>query len=191
MPYYRIIEKRSPLTFVVKNVLTGQVVKSHASNLKYANLEDWDVTDPNLPSPVTKGNDRPIRKSTFVVPPSDSSDSEGSADEPTKGDPEELVKKFQFERTDSSSLSDSDDDVPIAELIKKFRRRDVNQSGKHLPVNNSSDSDIRNDDHENMEIDAVTTTAKPKNGRRAVQQKSSREADLSTLFKTIGSMLSK
>ena len=40
-PYYRIIEKVSPLTYRLKNQLTGQVVKSHAEHLVLARTE-WE-----------------------------------------------------------------------------------------------------------------------------------------------------
>ena len=41
-PYYRIIEQISPLTFRLKNQLTGEVVNSHAEHLVMARTE-WEV----------------------------------------------------------------------------------------------------------------------------------------------------
>ena len=43
-PYYRIIEQTSPLTFRLKNQLTGEVVSSHAEHLRLAKVE-WEITD--------------------------------------------------------------------------------------------------------------------------------------------------
>ena len=43
-PYYRIIEKVSPLTYRLKNQLTGQVVKSHAEHLVLAKTE-WEYKE--------------------------------------------------------------------------------------------------------------------------------------------------
>ena len=43
-PYYRIIEQTSPLTFRIKNQLTGAVVSSHAEHLRLAKVE-WEVSD--------------------------------------------------------------------------------------------------------------------------------------------------
>ena len=44
-PYYRIIEQTSPLTFRLKNQLTGEVVKSHAEHLILAKTE-WEMNEP-------------------------------------------------------------------------------------------------------------------------------------------------
>ena len=115
LPYYRIVARHSPLAFVVKNVLTDHVVRSHANNLKHANLENWEISNPNHINPEANAdpNQRPKRKATYVVPPSDSSDSEVSSGETEiyDHDPDSLMTKFRFERTDSSSLSE--DDVPL------------------------------------------------------------------------------
>ena len=45
-PYYRIIEQVSPLTFRLKNQLSGEVVKSHAEHLILAKTE-WEIKDAN------------------------------------------------------------------------------------------------------------------------------------------------
>lgn len=48
-----------------------------------------------------------------------------------------LVSKYRFEWTDSSSFSD--DDIPLAELAKKFRRKKLRE---HVsPKTDSSDTD--------------------------------------------------
>ena len=47
-PYYRIIEKKAPRTFRVKNQLTGEVVTSHAEHLILAKTE-WEPS-PNPPA---------------------------------------------------------------------------------------------------------------------------------------------
>lgn len=64
----------SPLTFVIKNVLTGQVTKAHSNNLKYANLDDWEISDKDQIQAQAFASNRPKRKSTLVVSMSDSSD---------------------------------------------------------------------------------------------------------------------
>ena len=43
-PYYRIIERVSPLTFRLKNQLTGEVIKSHAEHLILAKTE-WEIKE--------------------------------------------------------------------------------------------------------------------------------------------------
>ena len=63
-PYYRVIEQTSPLTFRLKNQLTGEVNSSHVEHLRLAKA-DWP--DPS----VTPGTDR-LRRNRLAV--SDSSD---------------------------------------------------------------------------------------------------------------------
>lgn len=119
--------------------MTGNVTKAHANNLKFANVEDCEVGDLKRPSPETKSNSRPKRKSTFVVPPSDS-DTDSSSEESDKElRNDDVIKRFRFERTDSSSLSE--DDIPLAELAKKYRRQKYSKSN----VSTSSDSDTETD----------------------------------------------
>ena len=78
---------------MIKNVLTGKVNKAHVTNIKHANLEDWEVTDQkHLPTEAdTEAAQRPKRKATYVVPPSDSSDSEVSSGETQIYDPDPLI----------------------------------------------------------------------------------------------------
>jgi len=133
-PYYRIIEQVSPATFMVKNVANGTEQKVHAKNIKQVDIDDWDE-----PRRVVAGKER-RRRTTYVVPPSDgessseveneapmatsSLDDQSSASEMEYTDDDvpvaELVRRKVNERLSSS---DSDDDVPIAELQRKLRRR--------------------------------------------------------------------
>ena len=43
-PYYRIIEKTSPVSFHLKNQLDGSVTKAHAENIRFANIDNWGNT---------------------------------------------------------------------------------------------------------------------------------------------------
>ncbi|CAG2216830.1 unnamed protein product [Mytilus edulis] len=53
-PYYRIIEKTSPVTFVLKNQLDGSVAKKvHLEHLKKAKIDEW-VIPTNLEEPESK-----------------------------------------------------------------------------------------------------------------------------------------
>ncbi|CAG2188365.1 unnamed protein product [Mytilus edulis] len=68
-PYYRIIEKTSPVTFVLKNQLDGSVAKKvHLEHLKKAKIDEW-VIPTNLEG-------RQLRKTNYVVPPEDSDESD-------------------------------------------------------------------------------------------------------------------
>ena len=62
-PYYRIIEKVSDRTFLIKSQLDNSVIKSHINHLRLANIGDWDIPANNV---VGK---RPIRRCRYVLPP--------------------------------------------------------------------------------------------------------------------------
>ena len=111
-PYYRIIEKTTPITFRIKNQLDGTVTKAHAEHIRLAHLSEW-----KLPKDI-KG--RPLRKVQNVVPQS-SSDDESSDEEPhfTK-----ILKRSRKERETSSD----EDDVPLMELAKKLREQSPSQN---------------------------------------------------------------
>ena len=64
-PYYRIIEKTTPMSFRIKNQLDDTLTKVHAEHLKLGNVDQWDIPKDQ------KG--RLIRKAKYVVPPSSSS----------------------------------------------------------------------------------------------------------------------
>ena len=104
-PYYRIIEKKSPQTFVIRNQLDGSTVKSHADHLRLAKIDELDIPVP----------DKIMRKTTYVVPPeteSDQSDEDNSARE-------RIVKRYRNERSDS----DEEEDVPLMELARRLKSR--------------------------------------------------------------------
>ena len=44
-PYYRIIEKTTPVTFHLKNQLDGTITKAHAEHLQQAQLDDWEIPE--------------------------------------------------------------------------------------------------------------------------------------------------
>jgi hypothetical protein len=125
-PYYRIIEKKTPVTFVIKNILTGKSVHAHARNIKKATVDDWDVSDLRT--------DERLRRAAYVVPPSES-DSESSDSSSNDERPKRLnnrVKRLRRERSDSSASDTSD--IPLAEVQRKLRR-------KRLRENSISDND--------------------------------------------------
>ena len=62
--HYRVIEKNSPVTCMIRNQLSGDVRRVNIEHLVKADLTDWP-----MPKPRTGK-----RKATFVVPPSDSSE---------------------------------------------------------------------------------------------------------------------
>ncbi len=69
--HYRIIEQNSPVTYTIRNQLTGDVRKVHAEHLALANLDDWP-----MPAPRVR-----IRQTRYVVPPDDSESEYFTADD--------------------------------------------------------------------------------------------------------------
>lgn len=59
-PFYRIIKQTGPVTFEIKNQLTGRVTKAHQELLRLAPIDEWKIPQD------TEG--RPIRKAAYVVP---------------------------------------------------------------------------------------------------------------------------
>ena len=60
-PYYRILEKTSPVTYKIKHQLDGSVIKVHAENIRKAHVDEWQT--PNV------GEGRLLRKTNYVIPP--------------------------------------------------------------------------------------------------------------------------
>ncbi|WP_143558369.1 hypothetical protein, partial [Solemya velum gill symbiont] len=42
-PYYRIIQKKTPRTFVIRNQLTGKTVNSNIQHLRLADIDEWKI----------------------------------------------------------------------------------------------------------------------------------------------------
>ncbi|KAL4232960.1 hypothetical protein ACF0H5_007648 [Mactra antiquata] len=127
LPYYRIVEKKSPLTFVLKNVLDGKVVHAHARNMKSANIDDWEFND----MPPNKLG----RQAKYAIPPASSS---SNSDDSDINDPENIQRnQLRRERTDSS---ESDvNPPPVQELQKKLRRRRFNEQSQESDSSDSED----------------------------------------------------
>ena len=77
LTHYTIIEKRGPVSFKVRNQMTGKVKRVHANSLRLANIA-WKT-------PKQEG--RPIRKTRLVTSLSESSESE----EDSKSDSSDTV----------------------------------------------------------------------------------------------------
>ena len=44
LPYYRIIKKNGPVSFVIKNQLDGSTTKAYAGDIRLANIDDWQIS---------------------------------------------------------------------------------------------------------------------------------------------------
>ncbi|MCG8033371.1 MAG: DDE-type integrase/transposase/recombinase [Candidatus Thiodiazotropha taylori] len=109
-PYYRIIEKTSPVTFKIKHQLNGSVLSCHADNIRKANVDKWEIPEPS--------ESRLPRNTTYVVPPgTDSSNSDSSDDDVPLA---KLAQRYRHQRDDS----DNEDPIPRMELAKHGRRKE-------------------------------------------------------------------
>ena len=68
--YYVVVEKTGPVSYRIRDQLTGSVSKAHAEHLRAASIEEWEI-------PTTE---RPLRKIVLAAPmESSDSDSESGA----------------------------------------------------------------------------------------------------------------
>ena len=126
-PFHRILEKRGPVTYIIKNQLDDSTSKVHAEMLRLANIEDWALKE-------TKDNRR-LRDAVYVVLPQASESSSDSESDPDMNVPlSKLSKRYRHEREDS----DSEDNIPLMELAKRLKARDEVSS----PVVDNRSEDI-------------------------------------------------
>ena len=147
-PYYRVVEKKMPLTFIIRNQLDGKITKAHLEHLRLANVEEWDIPKDTL--------GRNIRRPRYVVPPSNSeqSESESSDNEPLA----KMSKRYRKQREDSSD----EEDIPLMELAKRMRNRE-----KRCQAGDSSSEPVSETEVENMEVEQVTASMNKVEGRRS------------------------
>lgn len=101
LPYYRIIERKGPVSFVKKDQLTEATTKGHARQLRLADISHWPIS-------FTQGSaedGRTLRRNNYVVPPEKESDS--SEEEDTQ--PESLERAIQFKKGEREESSDEED----------------------------------------------------------------------------------
>ena len=107
--YYRILEKRTPVTYIIENTLDKSTKKVHAKHLCLTNLE-WEIPE---------GKDLP-RKARYVIKPEDSDDSSSDSEPDNRPPLHKIADKYHHEREGSSD----EDDIPLMELAKRLRARD-------------------------------------------------------------------
>ena len=148
--------KKTPVSFVIRNQLTGRLIKAHANDLRFANLE-WKIP---------KMDGKQPRKSTLAaIPPEDSeSEIEGDENENSEDSDDTIIydpttyindehkeskdkrirheseeidrtrQKYKLENSERKILDNSDDSedgIPTFELEKRIQakqRRDVDQT---------------------------------------------------------------
>ena len=129
-PFYRIVSQKSPYTFVIRNQLDGSIKESHVRHLRFANIDDWEIT--------REDKERQMRKARMVASP-DNSDSEPEAEPP-------LAKLTKMKRRHRSGSS-SEEDIPLLELQNriKARNRQLKREYANRDVSSSTDSSSESD----------------------------------------------
>ncbi|XP_069114496.1 uncharacterized protein [Argopecten irradians] len=158
--YKRIIEQTGPVSFKVRNQLTGEVTKTHARHLRIANVDEWELPKDNI--------GRPLRKSTYVVPPESSSE---------ESEEETSLKRVIRYRRQERSDSDSGDDIPLMELRQRLRTRELDKASpidsddeliplsqlkRKLKENNNADTQTDDDDDDFVDASETGGTADDK-----------------------------
>ena len=107
-----VVEKTGPVSYRIRDQLTGSVSKVHSEHLRAASIEEWEI-------PTTE---RPLRKIVLAAP-MESSDSDSESGAKQADFP---VRKCRHKR----EKSDDESDVPFMERCIMTRRKtaDKNES---------------------------------------------------------------
>ena len=123
-PYYRIVEKTGPVSFIIWDQISGTRKRAHANDLKLAEIDEWKV-------PRIKEPDKPLRRQKWVVPPpeTDSDDDMQLENIPYIRDP---VESFSHEAEESPSHDlegwETEDDIPLAEVRRVEKEKENAES---------------------------------------------------------------
>ena len=174
-PYFRIIEKTSDVTFLIKNQLDVTTTKAHAEQLRLAKIDEWEI-------PKNDDGHR-LRRTRYVVPPESESETENESNtsdsnlEPENQDPlTKLAAKYKNERTDSSSESD----IPLMELQRRIREQKRRVSRQNKSSDSDSDTELvtspevsgnKSDNETKMSVDALSNIKRPKRRKRSSMKK--------------------
>ena len=143
-PYYRIIEKKGPVSYVIKN--HGSTSHVHAESLRHANIDEWDME---------YHKDSRLKDATLAVPMQDTvdSDTDSNSENNNSSPLNEIANKYRQERENSKN----EEDIPLMELRKRIRNNkpDIKQNEN----SDQSSSEQSSDDElfepmqvENMEV---------------------------------------
>ena len=115
-PYYRIIEKKGPVSYIIKNQLDGVTSKVHAEMLRKANVDNWQISK--------NAKSKRLRDAAYVIPPKASESESESDSDPDDNIPlARMIKKHRQER----ETSEDEDDIPLMELSKRLNYRELRQ----------------------------------------------------------------
>lgn len=167
-PFYRIIEQTSPVRFKIKNQLDGKVTKAHKELLRFAKIDEWDI-------PKDDGG-RLLRKAVYVMPQDSESDN-GDADidndtndesntvKPSSGvksdavsvssDKDSLKVNESFDEELSAESDGDDDNVPLAQLARKYRKERESSSSEDDILLFELQKRLRGQDDNDMTADDI------------------------------------
>ena len=136
-PYYRILEKTSPVTYKIKHQLDGSVIKVHAENIRKAHVDEWQT--PNV------GEGRLLRKTNYVIPPDSDESSSNSENREDNMPLARLAQRYRNKRDDSG------DEGPIPKMeLAKYSRLQERQSDSESDSELVSDSSVHSRSSENQ-----------------------------------------
>jgi hypothetical protein len=163
VPFYRITEKLSPVTYKIRDQLNGTETKSHVQHLRLAPVGDWQI--PEYP------DGRTPRKATQAAPP-DSSSNESSSDDEQAHPLHRQIQKARNERSSSSE----EDDIPLMELRRRLRTREKRENSNSTSVpetdpaktDSSEEEEIlsESNEEERMEVNEVNLHANKKKEKK-------------------------
>ena len=129
--FYRIVEQKSPHTFLCRNQLDGTMVESHARHMRHARIDGWKITK--------QDRNRKLRKARYVVSPPSTDTEPQEKEKPL----DRLVKMNKQHRSGSSD----EEDIPKLELSKRImaRQRRLKRENADSSSCDSSDNTDGND----------------------------------------------
>ena len=152
-PYYTIIQKTGPVSYRLKDQLTGSITKAHAEQLRAANIDNWKLPTVN----------RPLRKAALAAPVSSEESCQEQKQEDEDGSQTELeamewmeeLLKDEPDLTDMAKGSQED----IRKWTEPYQR---SESGDEATfICSDSDEDMSADDNNSGEVSG----RKPKRSR--------------------------
>ena len=199
-PYYRIIEKKGPVSYVIKNQLDGSTSHVHAEMLRLAHVDEWQIANDE--------QSRRLRDAAYVIPPQASESGSDTDSESDENIPlAKLAKKCRHERESSSD----EDDIPLMELRKRLRHREIRQNqnqetkakemecNDELPSDNSSSLPFVQSSDSEREMDVNEVHLRPSSSQKKAgksvksvekrRQEPRSQGDVKQLLRLISNML--
>ena len=95
VPYGIVIEQTGPVSYRIKNQLTGSVTKAHAADLRSAKIDEWKISD---------DNHRAMRNATLAAPIHDSDSDDMDTDSVPQQDELDRCRKQKQNAEDECSV---------------------------------------------------------------------------------------